>query len=100
MGTEHEHTIVVGFDGSKGAAAALAWAVREAEIRGDKLCIVQAWTAGEFGTDAEIEAYTQTKLDTSVREALNGTTSAARSADSVTPMSSAPMVGLSRTASK
>jgi nucleotide-binding universal stress UspA family protein len=75
MGTDHEHTIVVGFDGSKGATAALGWAVHEAEMRGEKLCIIQAWTAGEFGTDAEIEAYTQSKLDTSVREALNGTTS-------------------------
>lgn len=75
MGTGHEHSIVVGFDGSKGSVAALEWAVHEAEIRGEKVCIVRAWTAGEFGTDADIEAYTQSKLEKEVKEVLDGTTS-------------------------
>lgn len=35
--------VVVGVDGSAGAATALRWAVEEAVARGAKLCVVNAW---------------------------------------------------------
>ncbi len=72
MGADHEHSIVVGFDGSKGAVAALEWAAKEAQLRGDRLCVVQAWTAGEFGTDEDIAAYTQGKAESEAAAVLDG----------------------------
>lgn len=57
MTADHEHTIVVGFDSSEGAELALEWAIREAKLRGGKLCIVKAWRPGEFGVDMEMEVY-------------------------------------------
>ena len=38
--------IVVGTDGSKSACAAVAWAAREAALRGDELHVIHAWTPG------------------------------------------------------
>ena len=35
--------VVVGIDGSAGAAAALRWAVRESVARGSKLVVIHAW---------------------------------------------------------
>ena len=35
--------IVVGVDGSEGAASAVRWAAREARLRGAKLELVTAW---------------------------------------------------------
>ena len=35
--------IVVGYDGSAGARAALAWAVEEAQVRGASVHVVDAW---------------------------------------------------------
>jgi nucleotide-binding universal stress UspA family protein len=72
MAVEHEHTIVLGFDGSKGAERALDWAVQEAKMRGDKLCIIRAWTVGEFGTDAELGAYTEDELQKEMSARLDG----------------------------
>lgn len=60
--------IVVGFDGSSGARAALRWAAQEASFRGAPLKIVQAWTEGEFGTAEELGEYTQTELEKECRE--------------------------------
>lgn len=62
MNADHEHTIVVGYDGSEGAEHALDWAIGEAKMRGDKLCIVKAWTPGEFGIDTEMEDYAEQQL--------------------------------------
>lgn len=62
MTAEHEHTIVVGYDGSGGADLALDWAIREAKIKGEKLCIVNAWTPGEFGLDTDMESYADAHL--------------------------------------
>ena len=42
---EHEHRIVVGVDGSVSSKAALAWAVRQAQLTG---AVVEAVTAWEF----------------------------------------------------
>jgi nucleotide-binding universal stress UspA family protein len=42
-------TIVVGVDGSAGAAEALRWAVAEAHLRKARLRIVHAWTYGYTG---------------------------------------------------
>jgi nucleotide-binding universal stress UspA family protein len=39
-------TVVVGVDGSAGAAEALSWAVAEARLRKARLLIVHAWTYG------------------------------------------------------
>ena len=38
--------IVVGTDGSKSACAAVAWAAREAALRGAELHVIHAWTPG------------------------------------------------------
>lgn len=57
-----EMPIVVGFDGSEGATTALKWAIGEAERHGASLKVVQAWTSGEFGNDAEQGEYTQEQL--------------------------------------
>lgn len=62
MTADHEHTIVVGYDGSKGADAALDWAIREAKLRGDGICVINAWSPGEFGQDSEMEAYAEEQL--------------------------------------
>ena len=64
--------IVVGFDGSEGSQPALAWAIREAQLRHCKLDAVRAWTPGEFGTDDDIEAYTLEHLEKEVAEAVGG----------------------------
>ncbi len=42
-------TIVVGVDGSAGAAEALRWAIAEARLRKARLRIVHAWTYGYTG---------------------------------------------------
>ena len=42
-------TVVVGVDGSAGAAEALRWAVAEARLRKTPLRIVHAWTYGYAG---------------------------------------------------
>ena len=42
-------TVVVGVDGSAGAAEALRWAVAEAHLRKARLRIVHAWTYGYTG---------------------------------------------------
>jgi len=38
--------IVVGTDGSRSACAAVAWAAREAALRGVELHVIHAWTPG------------------------------------------------------
>ena len=38
--------IVVGTDGSRSACAAVAWAAREAALRGAELHVIHAWTPG------------------------------------------------------
>lgn len=43
-------TVVVGVDGSAGAAEALRWAIAEARLRTASLRIVHAWTYGYMGT--------------------------------------------------
>ncbi len=47
--TEHDRTIVVGYDGSKGSQTALDWAVREATMRSAGLCIVRVWSYPDYG---------------------------------------------------
>ena len=42
-------TVVVGVDGSAGAAEALRWAVAEARLRKGRLRVVHAWTYGYSG---------------------------------------------------
>lgn len=64
--------IVVGFDGSAGARAALDWAVDEAEIRKAPLEVVRAWTPGEFGSDEELGEYTQNQLEKELADLLSG----------------------------
>ncbi|HLI53695.1 MAG TPA: universal stress protein [Acidimicrobiales bacterium] len=64
--------IVVGFDGSEGGLAALEWAADEAIRRGVLLRVVQAWTPGEFGREAEQGQYAQEKLTQTVGAALEG----------------------------
>ena len=60
--------IVVGTDGSKSACAAVAWAAREAALRGAELHVIHAWTPGlaaypspwytpsDVGVEASVEA--------------------------------------------
>ncbi len=62
MTADHEHTIVVGYDASAGADRALDWAIGEATLRGERLCIVNAWTPGEFGQDTEMETFSEQQL--------------------------------------
>lgn len=62
MTADHAHTIVVGYDGSTGADRALEWATREVKLRGGSLCIVNAWTPGEFGQDTEMESFSEQQL--------------------------------------
>src|SRR5579875_1538909 len=70
MTANHEHSIVVGYDGSEGAQVALDWAAREARLRGEKLCVVQAWSPGEFGQDEEMEAYADQPLKQQMTDML------------------------------
>ncbi|MDQ6900550.1 MAG: universal stress protein [Candidatus Dormibacteraeota bacterium] len=49
--------LVVGVDGSAGAAEALRWAVAEARLRKVPLRVVQAWTLGYAGVPVEGFAY-------------------------------------------
>ena len=70
MADGHEHTIVVGYDGSAGAQVALDWAAQEARSRGEKLCVIQAWTSGEYGNDADLEAYTEQQLKQQMADML------------------------------
>lgn len=70
MTTDHEHTIVVGYDGSEDAQVALDWAAREAKLRGEKLCVVQAWSPGEYGQDTEMEAYAGEQLKQQMTDML------------------------------
>ena len=67
-----EARIVVGFDGSEGSQPALAWAIREAQLRHCRLEAVRAWSPGEFGTDEDIQAYTLEHLEKEVSEAVGG----------------------------
>ncbi|MDA8047805.1 MAG: universal stress protein [Actinomycetota bacterium] len=66
----HDHTIVVGFDGSEASVAALEWAAKEASLRKGRLCVVRAWLSAEFGTDDDLRAYTRTKVETEVQKVL------------------------------
>lgn len=70
MTAAHEHTIVVGYDGSEGADKALQWATREAGLRGGKLCILEAWSPGEFGQDKEMESFASDQLKQKMTDAL------------------------------
>lgn len=66
-GMDHEkYSIVVGFDGSEGSAAAMRWAVAEAERRGAAITAVRAWSTGEFGTLEEMAEVAQKTLDADV----------------------------------
>lgn len=60
---DHQHTIVVGYDGSKGAQTALDWAIHEATVRGDDLCIVRAWSYPDYGTFDEQWDIAQAELE-------------------------------------
>lgn len=62
--------IVVGYDGSEGARSALDWAVQEAALRHAPLEVVRAWTPGEFGTDEELNDYTQSHLEKELSDTL------------------------------
>lgn len=66
-------TIVVGFDGSQGSSQALKWAAQEAGRRGAELVVAQAWTPGEFGTDAERGAIIEERMEKEVAAALGDT---------------------------
>jgi len=70
MVENHAHTIVVGFDGSKGSVAALEWAAKEAGLRHEKLCIIRAWSPGEFASEDDLATYNETKLAAEVRDIL------------------------------
>ena len=63
-------TVVVGIDGSAGAAEALRWAVAEARIRKARLRIVHAWTygyagmpLGGFGAMGGFDSYIPSEID-------------------------------------
>jgi nucleotide-binding universal stress UspA family protein len=47
MPDQAHNRIVVGIDGSEGAAAALAWALDEAKLRGASVVALTAWTPTE-----------------------------------------------------
>jgi nucleotide-binding universal stress UspA family protein len=64
--------IVVGFDRSKGSTVALKWAAEEAARRGAPLRVVEAWTPGEFGTDAEHASYSQEELVKAAAAVIDG----------------------------
>lgn len=71
--TEQAHRpIVVGFDGSHGAATALEWAAGEADCRAVPLRVVKAWSPGEFGTDADQQGYAEEQLDKAVSAVIDG----------------------------
>lgn len=71
--SDHQHTIVVGFDGSKGAQTALDWAVHEATLRGADLCIVRVWSYPDYGTFDEQWDIAQERLQTELEEAMVST---------------------------
>jgi nucleotide-binding universal stress UspA family protein len=63
-------TVVVGIDGSAGAAEALRWAVAEARLRKARLRIVHAWTYGYagmplagFGAMGGFDSYSPPEID-------------------------------------
>ena len=63
-------TVVVGIDGSAGAAEALRWAVAEARLRQARLRIVHAWTygysgmpLGGFGAMGGFDSYIPPEID-------------------------------------
>lgn len=63
-------TVVVGIDGSAGAAEALRWAVAEARLRKARLRIVHAWTygyagmpLGGFGAMGGFDSYIPPEID-------------------------------------
>lgn len=60
------YSIVVGFDGSEGSAAAMRWAVAEAERRDAEITAVRAWSTGEYGTLDEMAEIAQKTLDADV----------------------------------
>jgi nucleotide-binding universal stress UspA family protein len=70
MTHEDEKPIVVGYDGSPGAVAAVRWAAQEAAFRHAPLRIVQSWTSGQFGTDAEKEQYTERSVAEACRNLI------------------------------
>ncbi len=70
---EHEHTIVVGYDGSKGSRAALDWAVHEATLRGADLCIVRVWSYPDYGALDEQWDIAQEQLEKELQEVMVST---------------------------
>jgi nucleotide-binding universal stress UspA family protein len=63
-------TVVVGIDGSAGAAEALRWAIAEARLRKARLRIVHAWTygyasmpLGDFGAMGGFDSYIPPEID-------------------------------------
>ena len=73
--------IVVGVDGSPGAAMALDWAIGEARIRRDRLVLVHAWhvPASVSASEALMATADWTVLEEAARQVLHG--SAARVLD-------------------
>lgn len=80
--TEGQQQIVVGYDGSAGANAALEWALDEAKLRGVGLRIVHAFPAlvSYFGTTAH-EHYPEAEAD--AREQFEKLLANAPSSDAV-----------------
>lgn len=72
MTEQDEMTIVVGFDRSEGSTLALTWAADEAARRGAPLRVVEAWTPGQFGTDADQARCSEEQLTKAVSAAMDG----------------------------
>ena len=70
---EHDHTIVVGYDGSKGSRTALDWAVHEATLRDADLCIVRGWSYPDYGDLDEQWDLAQDRLEEELREVMVST---------------------------
>jgi nucleotide-binding universal stress UspA family protein len=72
-GSQEQLKIVVGYDGSEGSRRALDWGLHEAALRGAPLCVVRAWTPGEFGGDKEMVEYAQVELEKEIAEVVTST---------------------------
>ncbi len=70
---EHDHTIVVGYDGSKGSQTALEWAVHEAAVRAADLCIVRVWSYPDYGALDEQWDIAQEELEKELRGVMVST---------------------------
>ncbi len=71
--SDHERTIVVGYDGSKGSQMALDWAVHEATLRGADLCVLRVWSYPDYGTFDEQWDIAQERLENELKDVLVST---------------------------